>query len=145
MEKTASNPWESAEVLIVEDDPAIRRLMIMTFKRAGLRAAAVEDGAGAIAALDKAAFRVLLLDLMMPRVTGWDVIDWLKAHPAHKPRSVVVVSAGNRDVLRELDPSVVNAIVFKPVDVTELTAYVTACCSNPAKRDRRVKRLVTSV
>lgn len=129
------------DVLVVEDDAAIRRLLGASFKRSGLKVATAKDGSEAIDQLRNHCFRVLVLDLMMPRVSGWDVIEWLKAEGTRKPKSVIVVSATNRDVIRELEPAVVNAIVFKPFDVAELTAYVKACCG-PAREDRRVKRMV---
>lgn len=129
------------EVLVVEDDPSIRRLVVAAFKRQGLSVATAIDGMEAIERLRDHHFRVLLLDLMMPRVSGWEVIDWLKEDGRRKPQSVIVVSAANREVFGELEPGVVNAIVFKPFDVAELTAYVKACCG-PTRRDRRVKRMI---
>lgn len=141
MTATPDAPNAGAEVLIVEDDAAIRRLLAVTFKHEGLRVTTAKDGIEAIEALSNGRFRVLVLDLMMPRMSGWEVIDWLKAGHAQKPRSVIVVSATNRDVIRQLEPEVVNAIVFKPFDVKELTGYVKACCG-PLHDDRRSKRMV---
>jgi CheY-like chemotaxis protein len=135
---------ECGEVLIVEDDAAIRRLLGMTFKRQGLRVTMAQDGIEAVEALQHRAFRVVILDLMMPRMSGWEVIDWMRDHPSDKPRTLIVVSATNRDVLHELDPEVVNAIVFKPFDVYELTGYVTACCTAPIDLDRRSKRMIST-
>ena len=130
-----------AEVLVVEDDTAIRRLLAVTFKHEGLHVTTAKDGVEAVEALKAHRYRVLLLDLMMPRMTGWEVIDWLKEAREQKPQSVIVVSATNRDVIRQLEPEVVNAIVFKPFDVNELTGYVKACCG-PVDDDRRSKRMV---
>lgn len=132
---------ENADVLVVEDDAAIRRLLAVTLRHHGLNVTTAKDGMEAIDLLRQNQYRVLVLDLMMPRVTGWEVIEWLKEKPAGKPRSVIVVSATNRDVIRELEPEVVNAIVFKPFDVNELAGYVKACCG-PMDDDRRVKRMV---
>jgi CheY-like chemotaxis protein len=144
MTNTVSAPESAQDVLIVEDDPAIRRLLALTFKHEGLRVSTARDGMEAIEALGARHFRVLVLDLMMPRVSGWEVIDWLKERPEGKPQSVIVVSATNRDVLKELEPAVVNAIVFKPFDVNELAGYVKACCG-PVDADRRSKRMVGAV
>jgi two-component system response regulator CpxR len=130
-----------AEVLVVEDDAAIRRLLAVTFKHEGMNVTTARDGIEAIDALKQHHYRVLILDLMMPRMTGWEVIEWLKQAREQKPQSVIVVSATNRDVIRELEPEVVNAIVFKPFDVNELAGYVKACCG-PVDDDRRSKRMV---
>ena len=141
MTDTSSAPEPGQDVLIVEDDPAIRRLLAVTFGHEGLNVTTARDGMEAIETLKSQRFRVLVLDLMMPRVSGWEVIDWIKERPEGKPQSVIVVSATNREVLAELEPDVVNAIVFKPFDVNELAAYVKACCG-PADADRRSKRMV---
>jgi CheY-like chemotaxis protein len=141
MSETPAAPNHGADVLVVEDDSAIRRLLALTFKHEGLNVTTARDGIEAVDALKNHRFRVLILDLMMPRMTGWEVIDWLKETRDQKPQSVIVVSATNRDVIRQLEPEVVNAIVFKPFDVNELTGYVKACCG-PVDDDRRSKRMV---
>jgi len=131
-----------SDVLIVEDDTALRELMALTLRREELRVPTARDGAEAMAELRNAHFVVVLLDLMMPRVSGWDVIDWLKEHPDRRPHSLVVVTAADREVFAALDPHVVNAIVVKPFDIYELAGYVQRCCENPAHRDRRSKRVI---
>jgi len=77
----------------------------------------------------------------MPRVNGWDVIEWLKAHPDRRPYSLVVVTAADRNVFADLDPQIVNAIIIKPFDTWELTGYVKRCCDHDG-RDRRHRRVV---
>ena len=129
-------------VLAVEDDVPIRRLLVSALTRAGLTVASARDGTEAIEAMQKETYTVLLLDLMMPRMSGWDVIEWLKAHPTSRPRSVIVLSAGKPDLLDSLEPAIVNAVVLKPFDLHELTAYVRSCCTADIVEDRRVKRLV---
>ena len=77
----------------------------------------------------------------MPEITGWEVVRWLGEHPEHRPPSIIVVSAAGPDVLRALDPTIVNAIIFKPFDVVELGAYVSDTVRRQA-RDRRKGRVV---
>jgi len=129
-------------VLAVEDDVPIRRLLVSALTRAGLTVASARDGTEAIEAMQKETYAVLLLDLMMPRMSGWDVIEWLKAHPTSRPRTVIILSAGKADVIDSLEPAIVNAVVLKPFDLHELTAYVRSCCTADIVEDRRVKRLV---
>lgn len=132
-------------VLVVEDELALRNLMALTLRREGLEVSTANDGEQAIEELAKHPVRVLVLDLMMPRVSGWDVIEWLKAHPEQRPRSVVVVTAADRSVFSQLDPAVVNAIIVKPFDTYELAGYVRRCCEEPHVQDRRRKRVVGRV
>jgi len=135
---------DCGEVLVVEDDASIRRLLGTSFRRDGVRVTSAKDGIEAVEALQKRPFRVVVLDLMMPRMNGWDVIDWLREHPSEKPRTLIVVSAASRDVLGKLDPEVVNAIVFKPFNVYELSGYVKGCCNAPIDTDRRRRRIISA-
>src|SRR5205823_11663458 len=95
-----SAPERPAEacVLVVEDDAPLRRLVTVTLQREGLAVTAVADGAQAIERLEAGGCHVVLLDLMMPRVNGWQVMEWLKEHPAGRPRTLVVVTAFDQKV-----------------------------------------------
>lgn len=132
---------QGCPILVAEDDPAIRTLITTALKRRKLQLATAENGAEAIQHLRDREWLVLVLDLMMPTVTGWDVIAWLAANRDRKPKTVIVVSATDRTLLGEVDPTVVNAVIFKPFDVQQLTAYVKASC-DLAHDDRRRTRIV---
>lgn len=128
-------------VLVAEDDPSIRSLLVAALRRRRLRSTTAADGSEALQHLQNQEWLVLVLDLMMPPVTGWDVIAWLAANPQRKPPTVIVVSATDRQLLRDLDPTVVNAVIFKPFDPQQLSAYVKASCELP-HYDRRRSRIV---
>lgn len=128
-------------VLIAEDEPPIRRLLATALRRHGLDVSVARDGSEAQRMLDEGSWAVLLLDLMMPKLSGWELVRWLGEHEGKRPRSIIVMTAADRDVLRTLDPSSVNAIVFKPFDLDELAAYVRAT-ANHAGPDRRRARKV---
>lgn len=132
---------ETARVLLAEDDRAIRALIASALRRRRVEVIAAADGEEALQQLQSGEWRVLVLDMMMPAVTGWQVVEWLAAHRDRKPRTVIVVSATDRALLRDLDPTVVNAVIFKPFDVLQLAAYVKASCALPHD-DRRRSRLV---
>jgi len=136
---------EGQRVLVVEDDQPLRKLIELTLRRERLSVVSAPDGGEAIRELSRDHFQVLILDLMMPKVSGWDVIEWLREHPEHAPRTVIVSTAADRSILTALDPGVVNAILIKPFNTHELAGYVRRCCQAPVDRDRRRKRLVGSV
>ena len=79
---------------------------------------------------------------MMPKLSGWDIVRWLKKHPEDRPASVIVVTAADRAALRDLDPNVVNAIFLKPFNPIDLSAYVSSCCA--VRRDRRHSRVIAN-
>lgn len=131
-------------VLVVEDDDALRRLVVATLKRRRLEVEVAVDGQQAIQKLASRTYGIVTLDLMMPKVSGWDVIQWMKEHPEHRPASVLVVTAADRGVFQQLDPEMVNAILIKPFDIHVLGSYVSACCRQRLP-DRRRKRVVSSI
>jgi len=113
------------QVLVVDDEPAIRALVAKIVERAGLTVDTAADGAEAIGKLDRGAYRVVVLDLMMPKVDGYALIDYLKARGDEKP-AIIVISAGDSAALRQLDCSVVHSIVCKPFDIDVLGDLITA-------------------
>lgn len=133
---------ENCTVLITEDDPSIRNLLAVALRRRRLKLATASDGRQALEMLERQEWLVLVLDLMMPNVTGWDVISWLAEHPERKPNTVIVITATERSLLQNLDPTVVNAVIFKPFDIVQLAAYVKASCEL-GHRDRRKSRIVS--
>ena len=129
-------------VLVTEDDPAIRNLLSVALRRTDVTLMTATHEGEALELLERQEWLVLVLDLMMPSVTGWEVIAWLGKHRDRKPNTVIVVTATERNLLQELDVTVVNAVIFKPFDVMQLAAYVKASCEL-GHEDRRRSRVVS--
>ena len=112
-------------VLIVEDDPPLRGLLRTLMHRAGpYDVATCADGQEAIEVLAERTFDVILLDLMMPRMDGFAVIDYLRAHKPAQLRVVLVMTAMLDIPLVRLDPSVVHGVIAKPFDNNDVVALV---------------------
>jgi len=129
-------------VLVAEDDLSIQRLIAATLRRRRFLIDVASNGQEAIEKLAGTEYAMLTLDLMMPYVTGWDVIEWLRTHPERRPVSVTVISAAAEDVFRRLDATAVNAVFIKPFDVVVLGQYITATLRRPT--DRRKARVVVN-
>jgi DNA-binding response OmpR family regulator len=112
------------QVLVVDDEPAIRALVARIVERAGLTVDTARDGGDAIDKLRAQPYEVVVLDMMMPRVNGADVIAFL-GHLRERP-TVIVISAGDPVELRKLDPAVVQSIIRKPFEIDALADLVTA-------------------
>ena len=121
-------------ILVVDDEPAIRALVAKIVERAGYRADVARDGADAIAKLEKHHYSVLIVDLMMPVMDGYAVVDWVKQHADHKP-AIIVVSAADSASLRRFDGSVVHSIIRKPFDVDMLSDLVSAAAKTIADEE----------
>jgi DNA-binding response OmpR family regulator len=80
-------------ILIVEDEPVIQRVMCFFFKLHDFEVLGVSGGQEAILAIPEFGPQLIILDLVMRPVSGWDVLDWLHAHPLTTPIPILVVSA----------------------------------------------------
>jgi DNA-binding response OmpR family regulator len=93
--------------------------------RRGLYVDTARDGAEAIEKLDQTNYAVIVLDLMMPNIDGYGLIQHLKERQGAKP-AVIVVSAGDSASLRQLDGALVHSILRKPFDIDVLGDLITA-------------------
>lgn len=125
-ENTETRPRH--RVLVVEDDPAIRRLVEKLLTRHGIDIDVASDGRIAIDMLGRRDYSVMVLDLMVPELNGFEVIDFLRATGKHIP--VAVVSAVSQQALDRLDLDIVKLIISKPFDVNEFTRGVLALCGD---------------
>ncbi|HEX7420848.1 MAG TPA: response regulator [Thermoanaerobaculia bacterium] len=112
-------------VLVVDDEPAIRALVAKIVGRAGLPVDTACDGSDAIARMQETTYAVLVVDLMMPIVDGFGVVDYVRRMPPPRP-SVIVASASDSAVLRQLDPTIVHSIIRKPFEIDVLGDLIVA-------------------
>jgi CheY-like chemotaxis protein len=116
-----------ARILLADDDPSIRQLVCTIVRRERLEVDCVADGAEAIEHLREHDYAVVLLDLMMPRVDGFGVIDWMKKHPAAVKPVVLVITAYADQQFKQVDPNMVAGVLRKPFEVAELGNLVRLC------------------
>jgi CheY-like chemotaxis protein len=108
-------------VLVVDDDEDIRDVLVVMVTRFGHVADRACDGLEAIHALAEQAYDVVLLDLMMPRMAGDDVLRWLQQHPELGRDLRVVVATGSAEEHRaRLEDLGADAVVAKPLGLQEL-------------------------
>ena len=122
-----ATPKKETRVLVADDDQAIRQLVCTIIKREGLEVDCVADGAEAIEMLREHDYSVLLVDLMMPRVDGFGVIEYVKNHPAAQKPVVLVITAYADQKFKEVDPTIVTGVVRKPFEVADLGNLVRLC------------------
>lgn len=110
-------------ILVVDDDAAIRSLLVTVLRRRGLRADSARDGKEALELLALCRYSVLLLDLMMPTMTGWEVLDIL-ATAAERPEVIVLTAGVEPSSLRS---QIVRATIRKPFDLDLIVGAVVGC------------------
>jgi DNA-binding response OmpR family regulator len=117
------------QILVVEDEPAIRELLAMILRDEGF---AVETAAHGRAGLAKASLQVpdvVILDLMMPGMTGWEFIEVWQADSATKDVPIVVISAEN--AATTVKALRVRAFLRKPFDLDQLLAVLSTLRDEP--------------
>lgn len=111
------------KVLIVDDDDGIRSLLSAVCKRVGYDCDNAEDGSVALEKMRSESFDVVLLDLMMPKVNGYQVIDALR-EMEDRPQVIVVTAQGAKTTTGIEDGEVVRAVIHKPFDLDDVTSLL---------------------
>jgi two-component system, OmpR family, response regulator len=110
---------DGRKVLVVEDDRGIRDLLIALLGRDGYVVDSVADGEQAIIALGTSQYDAILLDLMLPRADGYDVIHHVATKGPRIP--IVVATAAVKSIKRDrIDPQIVVSIIRKPFDLSDV-------------------------
>lgn len=128
-------------VLVVDDDPLNRRILTATLAREGLRTTTASDGEEALAALSQDPPDVILLDIVMPGIDGFGVLERIKADEASRHLPVIMISGldDTASVIRALEMGA-DDFLPKPFDAAILRARINAGLDRKAlhelERDR---------
>lgn len=112
-------------VLVVDDDPSSNRLVLSALRETRLQAQSTEDSSVAWDMLQKQHYDVLLLDIEMPGLGGFDLCKRLRALPAYKKTPVIFVTA-HGDLANRTKSTLSGGddLVAKPILPAELAAKV---------------------
>jgi len=131
-----------AAILVVDDVEDNRELLRRRLERQGYRVEQAEGGRAAIAAVTRQPFDLVLLDVMMPDVDGYEVLEQLKSAPATRDIPVIMISALDdmASVVRCIERGAEDYLP-KPFDPTLLRARVSACLEKKRLRDQEKEYL----
>ncbi len=103
------------DVLIVEDEPAILDSLSFILSRKGWSVAVARDGERALEAVRRLKPKMLLLDIMLPKMSGLDVLKAIRSHPSTRNTAVVVLTARGQQYDRQLAAELnADGFVTKP-------------------------------
>ena len=112
--------------LVVEDDEAILKLVKKVLEREHFVVEGVKNGAAAIELLGTVAYDLLIVDLLMPKVSGEQVIDFLELTRPTYLRRVIVTTASPRINSCEFLEKICRLLI-KPFDIDQLVVYAREC------------------
>jgi DNA-binding response OmpR family regulator len=113
--------------LVVDDDDPIRRMLANVVERQNLEVDTARDGVEAIERINDDGYSVIVLDLMMPRVDGFGVLEHLEKYHPDKLRCTIIASAmPESEIMKRLNLPVYR-IHAKPFDMGRLIDDIRAC------------------
>jgi CheY-like chemotaxis protein len=111
----------AGRVLVVDDDDVIRQLITVNLELEGFDVVTAVDGQDALDKVKAADVQVVTLDVMMPRLDGWETAARLRADPDTRHIKVVLLSARAQEAdLQRGEKIGVDAYLTKPFDPDEL-------------------------
>ncbi len=122
-----------SRVLVVEDDPAVRRGLVDSLQFAGYEVLECTEGHGARATLAGAELDLVLLDVVLPGVSGFELLEELRRGRPTLPVIMVTARGAEEDRVRGLRRGADDYVV-KPFSSTELLARVEAVLRRSAER-----------
>jgi DNA-binding response OmpR family regulator len=112
-------------VLVVDDEPNIVMSLRFLMEREGFQVEVAATGQAAVAALGRQPADLVLLDVMMPELDGFEVCQRIRASPAWRDTKIVMLTAKGRDVERDKGLALgADAYVTKPFSTRDLVAQV---------------------
>ena len=125
-----------SRVLLVEDEADVRDLMMLHLKREGFEAAAVEDGEMALKLLQNEEFQLVILDWMLPGVSGLEICKWIHSSNLQLPVLMVTARADTSDIVRGLEAGA-DDYVTKPFDIPVFLARVRSLLRRTQSSNKR--------
>ncbi|NET27899.1 adenylate/guanylate cyclase domain-containing protein [Okeania sp. SIO1I7] len=128
---------DQGKILVVDDNQVNRELLVRRLKREGHLVTAATNGFQALEIIQSQPFDLVLLDIMMPQMNGYEVLETLKSDPKLRHIAVIMISA-----VDDID-SIVRCIelgaedyLSKPFNPTLLKARINACLEKKVLRDQ---------
>jgi len=116
-------------VLVIDDDAAIRQMFRTLLVRQGYGVDSAVDGSDGLMRIRSAEYDAVILDLMMPITSGFEVLDILALERPETMSRVIVTTGASRNDLKKLDLNRIFALVRKPFDIHELLRKVGECAA----------------
>jgi len=128
----------SGRILIVDDEPSIRKVLSAHLRRFGHEVDAVDDGAAAISRLQDEAFALVVTDLRMPQVDGLALLRWCTTHRAGVP-VILITAHGTVDTAVMALKEGAFDYITKPFDRDELHGVITKAIATGARNKSRAQ------
>jgi two-component system alkaline phosphatase synthesis response regulator PhoP len=115
-------------ILIVDDDPVIRNLLkqiLEEFRESGIRLLTAENGEAAMESIKREKPDIIFLDVMMPKMNGFEVCDMVKRNPATKDICIIMLTAKGQEIDKQKAKELgSDYYITKPFNIDEIIRKV---------------------
>lgn len=127
-------PPQTKKILIIEDDPFLGDVLTQKLQHEGFEVVLVQDGAEGLAAITKEKPNLVLLDIILPSMSGYEVLEKKHADPAVSAIPVIIISNSGQpvEIKRALALGVCDYLVKAQFDPEEVLGKVRACFEGKA-------------
>lgn len=135
-----------ARVLVVDDEAGVRNAVARVLRKAGMLPSVAEGGTAALVLLERERFDVVLLDVRMPGMTGWQLLSRIKAE-RHPVEVIMMTALADLDAMMSAAEHGAYAVVTKPFATIESLVEIVsaAACKDPLEQwDTHVRRKAES-
>jgi twitching motility two-component system response regulator PilG len=128
-------------VLVVDDSPTVRKIVQLTLQRERIRVVTAGDGLSALAAVADEQPDLILLDIMLPRMDGYNICQVIRKNMAYRDLPIIMLS-GKDGLFDKMRGKLAGSTDYmtKPCDSGELAQTVKRYLDSPAARDRAARR-----
>ncbi len=127
MQASANQDRNKARILVVEDEPDIRELVVITLAFNGFEVASAADGEEALAMAASAPYDLIILDVRMPRMTGYEACRRLRQRDSTKETPIIFLSAkGQESEVQAGLEAGADEYIIKPFAPSDLARRVQA-------------------
>ena len=121
-----------SKILVVDDEPFIVRSLAFMLRKEGHEVSTAKNGADGLQLLRQNTYDLAFIDIMMPKLTGFEVLEQLKEDPGTIPSPVVFLTAKGMDEDRERGIALgAREFLLKPFSPSAIVALVNSICPDP--------------
>ncbi len=129
----------STSLLLVDDHASIRSLLATALARSGFVVVTAADGDEALRSASRSPPSLILLDLMMPRLDGWETIRRLKAAPPTREVPVIAITANHQVTSAQLREAGFACHLPKPFRLQQVLRAIESCVEASQRGDTWVE------
>lgn len=122
-------------ILVIDDEPDIRRLLAEILTQRGYQVTTSSSGADGLAQIEKNRPALILLDIMMPEMTGWDVLRRLREGPNHDVPVIVLSARESATAMREVERLGARSFVGKSAGYSRLLLEIRSVLKTPSSTE----------